>query len=418
MPLALGLPLLFALGAHSPAAYAQSAKSAQPAGSIPASELVADLERLGQLPKDSLAEAEIALAAKLAGHPARALAVYARQADDPRRALLLRLFTLAGSPAFLGVVHEELQRAGAGDLLIPALTAAVTFSRPESAPFIRPFLRDIREEVLVLTLTYFQRHPQRLLPGDLAAVRGFGREDGHQLTPVMTALLGVWGARAQNGDESARAPCAKALAHPATPVRVQAVRCLGKLGQSLGEKMQPSSVLPALAWVLISPFEGAPEAQQVESIKALKMMGAKVAVKPSLKWLRHGNARVALMALIALQELNARQAVPELMDLIENGGANLPTSVLIKSLGLYRDPQSLAFLGMRLEAKGGQGGASGADPGGDPEIKAATIEAIGDLGLLEGQRYLQPYLADYNPDLRKAAILAVRKIAARQLRER
>lgn len=125
-------------------------------------------------------------------------------------------------------------------------------------------------------------------------------------------------------------------------------------------------------------------------------------VSPVLRWwIGSPRPRVAVTALVALQRLNDRRAVPILMTAIRNRSGAIPRGVLIKSLGLYRDPRAVPFLGGLLAGDRAE------------TRREVILEAIGDTGLLEGQVHLLPFLGSHDRVLREAARRALRAIAVR-----
>ncbi len=373
-------------------------------------ELHQALLRVGAVPSGSRqarAAAEIELSNRLARDIPASLALYFSLPPRPEKRLLLHLMSLTGRPEFLAAAHSALDE-GPPELILAALRATVILDHPASRDRIRPFLRSPHPRRVILALRYFGAKPGdgavRSLAAEDGAVRNLAARDdavrnlaAGDLAPLLThghagvqrALLGVLAGRSE---AAFRAHCARALRHRADAVRLAAVRCVGR------------SARPEAAADLAAIFPGASEPIQIAVIHEFARPRSAGRFARLAGWIGAQRPRVAMAALVALQRLNDRRAVPILISAIRSGGGAIPRRVLIKSLGLYRDPRAVPFLGGLL-----------AGDGVEPE-REVIIEAIGDSGLLEGQAHLLPYLASYDGALRQAARQALRAIATRNAR--
>ncbi len=348
-------------------------------------EALAALAALKSLPADRIGAAEIRISVMLAENSPEGIAIYLAASDPWDRRILLRLMGVSGNRDYLGLVHQAL---GASDsrLHVPSLTAAIAFGDPRSASYLRPFLHAPDVRLVVLAMRYFRAFPQGLEPGDVG--RLIGKWDTVHHPAFRRSLLGLLPGFP---GRLSQALCGKALEDKVFLLRLDGAVCLAEMGMPEG-----TTALKRL-------FREAEDTQQLKIVEMLKILDPKGGIPLFLEWLRHDNATVRYAALMALQELEAKEAVPVLMELIDSGADGIPRPVLIKSLGLFGDAGSLPFLGAGLEK------AEGAAE------KGMWIEALGDLGRIEGQRYLSGHLSSYHPELREAARKAVRKIAIRQM---
>lgn len=353
-------------------------------------EALAALADMESLPAGSIGTAEIRISVLLAENSPEGIAVYQAASASPSalwdRQVLLRLMGVSGNRDYLGLVHQALA-ASDSRLHVPSLTAAIALGDPRSAPYLRPFLHVSDVRLAVLAMRYFRAYPQGLETGDVEQMTG--RWDTVRHLAFRRSLLGLLPGFP---GRLSQALCRKALEDQVFLLRLDGAVCLAGMG------------LPEGTMALERLFREAVEAQQLKIVETLKILDPKGGIPLFLEWLRHENKTVRYAALMALQELEAREAVPVLMELIDSGADGIPRPVLIKSLGLFGDAGSLPFLAAGLEK------AEGAAE------KRMWIEALGDLGRIEGQRYLANYLSSYHPELRDAARKAVRKIAIRQMK--
>lgn len=365
-------------------------------------ELRQALSRVESIPpasRQARAVAEIELSNRLASGIPASLALYFSLETSAEKRLLLRLMSLTGRPEFLAAAHSALDE-GHPSMILPALRATMLLNRPASWERMRPFLRSPHPRRVILALRYFGAKQEniavggnvsRTLAGGGIASRTLAAGElapllSHGDAGVQRALLGVLAGR---GEAVFQAHCSKSLWHRADAVRLAAVRCVGR------------SARPEAAAELAAIFPEAPEPLQIAVIRELARPGRAGRFARLAGWIGSPRPRVAMAALVALQRLNDRRAVPILIAAIGDGGGAIPRRVLIKSLGLYRDPRAVPFLGGLL-AGGGVG-----------RGREAVIEAIGDSGLLEGQAHLLPYLSSFDRGLREAARRALKAIAER-----
>ena len=339
--------------------------------------------------REARAVAEIELSNRLARDIPASLALYFSLESSAEKRLLLRLMSLTGRAEFLAAAHSSLEQ-GPLEMTLSALRATVVLGFPASWERIRPFLRSPHPQRIILALRYFGAAQGTLSVGDDAA-SNLAAED---LAPLLThghagvqrALLGVLAGRSE---AVFGAHCIKSLRHRADAVRLAAVRCVGRWAR------------PEAAAELAAIFPGSSEPLQMAVIHQLARPRHAGGFTRLAVWIGSPRPRVAVAALVALQRLNDRRAVPILMTAIRNGGGAIPRGVLIKSLGLYRDPRAVPFLGGLLAGDRAE------------TRREVILEAIGDTGLLEGQVHLLPFLGSHDRVLREAARRALRAIAVR-----
>lgn len=361
----------------------------------PEEEIQEALAALKTMPASRIGTAEIRISVLLAENSPEGIAVYraapaAVSSAGPASALwerrvLLRLMGVSGNRDYLGLVHQALVSPDSR-LHVPSLTAAIAMGDPRSAPYLRPFVHSSDVRLAVLAMRYFRAYPRGLGPGDFERLTE--KWDSERHPAFRRSLLGLL--PGFPGQRS-RTLCGKALDGKVFVLRLDGAVCLAKMG------------LPAGTRALIHLFEEADQTGQLRILEMLKILDSKGSIPPLLGWLRHEKGPVKVAALLALQELEAREAVPVLMEMIDSGAVGIPRPVLIKSLGLFRDARALPFL------------AAGLEKAEEVAEKRIWIEALGDLGLIEGQRYLAGHLSSYHPQLRQAARKAVRKIATWQM---
>lgn len=341
--------------------------------------LAAQLRSLAGLPADERASGEIRLAKALSHDGPGGIAAYAALASNRHKRTLLRLMSLSGNAAYLAVIHRELKRGPRRELRMAALTAAAAMGRPESAPFVGPYLGSAEAQPVVLALSYFAAQPGAVNGEDLAPL--LPRRDPHVRAALLRllALLGL---------PEFDAYCLEALRDMREVVRRAAVRCAAGANGGYG--------------ALTAAFPYSSAETQAAIIAALKTHHPARSAPLLQKWLNHPRRPVALAALIALQEMNAPGSAAALMAVIDAGASPLPPEVLLKSLGLFRDGRALHFLGKKLARAGSE------------RRKIVLMGALGDLGMIEGQAYLLDYLSHPQPALRAAAREALQRIAARQ----
>jgi len=348
-------------------------------GAEPGRDLDALLADWPHLSGDARERAEARAVRLLTASPEAGRQVYDAAASDAVRATLLRWMSLSGHPGYLPVVHAALER-GDERLATVALAAAYTFDRPESAPHVLPYLRASAPTLTAGALRYVSARPETVTPEHLLPLL----ERAHP--GVRSALLRVLGHFPQPPFATY---CRDALNATPAGLRPLAVRCLAKQGD------------PAAVPLLLKRFEHVEVPVQVAIVQAVATLQGREATERLLDWLAYPHPRVALTALVILQGRTERAAVPVLLAQLRRGETVLPDATVIKSLGLFGDPRALDFLGTALNE---------AD---DPQRTALLLEAIGDLGAMEGQRYLLDYLSDARPTVRRAARAALRRLAAK-----
>ena len=344
------------------------------------SELMAGLS---DLQGEKRIKQEISIARTLARKPQAAVRHNHTVSTIAQRVLLLRLMSLAGSPEFVPPIAAALNHQSQA-LRQAGLKAALTLNHPNLAEAVGKSLHASEPEEIALALRYFRQQPGSLAASQLMHL--LASSDSVVQGPLLD-LLPHWRLAAF------KRHCAQMLLHRSGPVRIRAINCIGAMAER------------ALSAKLQDQFARETTEGKLAIVRALQRLEGRQAVPRFLGWLRQPEPRVALGALLALQALAAKQSVPELIRIIEEGASPLPDAVLIKSLGLFRSREALPYLENALRQAR------------IPERKLLLLEALGDTGLLAAQAPLLEFLAHPDPTLRGAAKKALQNIARSQARQ-
>ena len=332
---------------------------------------------------------EIQLANLFRQNPQVALAAIKNNDQDKIRAFILKGMALAGHPDFSPAILGELRRPNG--LHTQALVAATMFGTPDLAHGVYPFLKSSNPKQTALAIGYFQRQPKLIEWSKLVPLLS------SKEIPIQSALLGLLPHFPRPESQKI---CRVATSDKALEIALGGVDCLETIARNHRPQLQHEKAEEAL----MEAFNHASPDLKPAIVHSLGI----IAPKKNRIWLEDlledKNMRVALAALIVLQRFESPKTVPVLMKLIEKKTTILPRRLLIKSLGLTHDPRAVIFLGSRLK----RGDV-------DQEDIQVLIEAMGDLGRLEGQTYLLPYLNHRNEIVREKANNALQRIAARQL---